>query len=241
MPDWLVLPRPPPVGLSLDGLEGPDSTTITALITAATGRGLVPVVPALSAAAAIASIRAGVVGVVFAAEIALHRLALVEPAEAVLAVIIAGRGPQVAAAYRDLSTVAPLLRPLKRPQPAARPPVEAASCVRRCKAACTVLEASWPALTASLSQWSTALTDPDVLSAEALTRHDQARRLLHLADVPSTLLAALLDPVITEALTATTTGTPLALHGGASLDRFDDLATLSGPLPPARLAELLGW
>jgi hypothetical protein len=232
MPDWLLTPTPPPVPLPLAGLRGPLLPLVAAI---ARGRPL-PAIAALPEAAAIAGVRAAIVAAIFAAEVALHRAALASPAPAVLAAITDWRGEAAAASYRELSGLAPLLRPLKLPPPGPRSPAEAIGLLPRIDVVCPVLAETWPWLVAGLSRWSAALSEPALLAAEAMARRDHARGLL--ADAPPALLAAMLDPVIEEAAGAP--GDDPSLHWAAVADRFDDLVTLSGPASPARLAEILG-
>ncbi|MFT5680194.1 MAG: hypothetical protein ACI8RZ_001100 [Myxococcota bacterium] len=232
VPDGLLLPAPPRPLLALSSLGGPLLPLVTAV-----ARGLpVPPIPALPEATAIAGIRAAIVAGVFAAEVALHRAALASPEPAVLAAIADWRGEDAAAAYRELSTLAPLLRPLKLPPPSPRSPAVAIGLLARVDRIRPVIAADWPWLVASLHRWSDALSDPTIWATEGAARRDRARELLTGAPLP--ILTALLDPVLEEA--ARSSGDELALHWAGVADRFDDLITLTGPISPTRLVEILG-
>ncbi len=232
LPDALLLPTPPRPPLLLSGLSGP----LLPLVTAVAKGTPIPQLGALPEAAAIGGIRTAIVADVFAAEVALHRAALARPEPEVLAAITDWRGAAISAAYREISTLAPLLRPLRLPQPAPQSPAQAAALLARVDCILPVIEREWPWLVTRLSRWAAALSEPTIWADEGIRRRDRARGLL--LDAPPPILAALLDPVIEEASAASRD--ELTLHWAGVKDRFDDLVTLTGPVSLTRLAELLG-
>jgi len=234
VPDWLLLPVPDRPVIPMQQL----GDALLPLASAVATQQRLPAITALAEAAALAGIREGLVALILAAEEAVHRIALANPGDAVLDAIARWRGDEDAAAYRELSTIAPLLRPLKRPHPTPRSPAAALALLDHADPVVTVTAESYPWLAARLERWAAMRTDAAAWAAEATARREHARQVL--AQGVDAQGVALLDPVIAEAGQAIADGTPLAMHWGAVLDRFDDLTTLAAPPSASRLSEILG-
>lgn len=234
VPDWLLLPVPDRPVIPLQPL----GNALLPLVSAVATQQRLPDIAALTEAAALAGIRVGLVALMFSAEAAVHRLALASPTDEVLSVVAHWRGDKAATAYRDLSTIAPLLRPLKHPHPTPRAPMAALALLDRAAPVVAITAEEYPWLSARLARWVAMRTDAAAWTAEATARREHARQVLAQGVTPQCV--ALLDPVIAEAGRAIADGIPLPLHWGAVLDRFDDLITLTAPPTSSRLSEILG-
>ncbi|MEL6342103.1 MAG: hypothetical protein AAFV53_03150 [Myxococcota bacterium] len=213
-------------------------------------------VDALSAAGALAFAAAWLVEGMHQAETALHICTLRDPSPERLAILTRWQGDEAAQKYAQANAFPADLRMMRYPPP---PPRALSAVVDTLQgtdldtaALVAPIQDDYPLAAVRLAAIQDAMVRSERLAAVADAQRGAIRNLLHrLAtfsdgvaprpEPPIRLmqLRAVMDPVLEDAARMVALDEPLAMHWGAVLDRFDDLRSLSGPVDPSRLLEIL--